>query len=107
MPVPASQRHVYPDFDLWLEALPAPVLGVNHDLAVVFVNLAAAQLLAGRNLLGKRLEQIFGHAAALAALASRAAERLRRAWLSSTRKRRTSPFGARWIFSPSKTDTPY
>lgn len=76
MPVSADQCQAPPDFDRWLEALPIPVLGLGLDLAVVYANLAAEQMLAaaGRALLGKRLEQVFGASTPLAALARRAAD---------------------------------
>ncbi len=63
-----------PDAERWLEALPAPVLGVDAGERVRFVNAAAADLLAsvGRGLLGRRLAEIFGHDAPLVALVRRA-----------------------------------
>ena len=65
---------VSPDAERWLEALPAPVLGIDSGERIGFVNAAAAELLAGvgRGLLGKRLEEIFGADAPLIALARRA-----------------------------------
>ncbi len=59
-----------PDAERWLEALPTPVLGIDAGERVRFVNAAAADLLAGagRGLLGRRLEEIFGHDAPLVAL---------------------------------------
>jgi two-component system nitrogen regulation sensor histidine kinase GlnL len=63
-----------PDAERWLEALPAPVLGVDAGERIRFVNAAAADLLAGvgRGLLGRRLEEIFGSDAPLVSLARRA-----------------------------------
>lgn len=63
-----------PDPERWLEALPAPVLGVDRGERVRFVNAAAAELLAGigRGLLGRPLDEIFGGDAPLVALARRA-----------------------------------
>ncbi|MEJ0061099.1 MAG: PAS domain-containing protein [Terricaulis sp.] len=51
-----------PDAERWLEALPAPVLGIDAGERIRFVNAAAADLLAGvgRGLLGRRLDEIFG-----------------------------------------------
>ncbi|MEQ1617534.1 MAG: ATP-binding protein [Terricaulis sp.] len=74
MPAQARQCHAPPDLVRWLEALPTSVLGIDGDLVVVFANLAAEQLLAGagRGLLEKSLEQIFGAEAPLAALVRRA-----------------------------------
>jgi two-component system nitrogen regulation sensor histidine kinase GlnL len=63
-----------PDAELWLEALPAPVLGIDAGERIRFVNAAAAELLAGvgRGLLGRRLDEIFGTDAPLIELARRA-----------------------------------
>ena len=63
-----------PDADRWLEALPAPVLGIDGGERIRFVNAAAAELLAGvgRGLLGRRLEEVFGSDAPMVALARRA-----------------------------------
>ncbi len=63
-----------PDADRWLEALPAPVIGVDAGERIRFVNAAAADLLAGvgRGLLGRRLDEIFGADAPLVGLARRA-----------------------------------
>ena len=71
---PFAPRAPAPDAERWLEALPAPVLGIDSGERVRFVNAAAAQLLAGvgRGLLGRRLDEIFGPDAPLAALARRA-----------------------------------
>jgi two-component system nitrogen regulation sensor histidine kinase GlnL len=57
-----------------MEALPAPVLGIDIGERIRFVNAAAADLLAGvgRGLLGRRLEEIFGADAPLVMLARRA-----------------------------------
>ncbi|MGE3143778.1 MAG: nitrogen regulation protein NR(II), partial [Hyphomonadaceae bacterium] len=62
-----------PDAERWLEALPAPVIGVDAGERVRFVNAAAAELLAGvgRGLLGRRLEEVFGHDAPLVGLVRR------------------------------------
>lgn len=69
-----SSRAAAPDAERWLEALPAPVLGIDGGERIRFVNAAAAELLAGvgRGLLGRRLDEIFGADAPLAALARRA-----------------------------------
>ncbi len=69
-----AARAPAPDAERWLEALPAPVLGVDAGERVRFVNAAAADLLAGagRGLLGRRLDEIFGHDAPLVALVRRA-----------------------------------
>lgn len=63
-----------PDAERWLEGLPAPILGIDAGERVRFVNAAAADLLAGvgRGLLGRRLEEVFGHDAPLVALVRRA-----------------------------------
>ncbi|MBL8550427.1 MAG: PAS domain-containing protein [Hyphomonadaceae bacterium] len=63
-----------PDAEHWLEALPAPVLGVDAGERVRFANAAAAELLAGfgRGILGRRLSEIFGAEAPLTLLARRA-----------------------------------
>lgn len=57
-----------------MEALPAPVLGVDSGERIGFVNVAAAELLSGlgRGLLGRRLGDIFGPDAPLVGLARRA-----------------------------------
>jgi len=62
-----------PDGDRWLEALPAPVLGIDAGERIRFVNAAAADLLAGvgRGLLGRRLDEIFGIDAPIIALVRR------------------------------------
>jgi two-component system nitrogen regulation sensor histidine kinase GlnL len=62
-----------PDGDRWLEALPAPVLGIDAGERIRFVNAAAADLLAGvgRGLLGRRLDEIFGLDAPIIALVRR------------------------------------
>jgi len=67
-------RAATPDSERWLEALPAAVLVVDTGERIRFVNAAAADLLAGvgRGLLGRRLDEIFGSDAPLAALARRA-----------------------------------
>lgn len=69
---PLPQRGA-PDAERWLEALPAPVLGIDAGERIRFVNAAAAELLAGvgRGLLGRRLDEIFGHDAPIIALARR------------------------------------
>src|SRR5690606_2311732 len=71
---PPPQRALAPDAERWLEALPAPVLGIDAGERVRFVNAAAADLLAGvgRGLLGRRLDEIFGSDAPMIALARRA-----------------------------------
>jgi len=63
-----------PDAERWLEALPAPVIGIDPGERIRFVNAAAAELLAGvgRGLLGRRLDEIFGPDAPMTALARRA-----------------------------------
>ncbi len=63
-----------PDAERWLEALPAPVIGIDVGERVRFVNAAAADLLAGvrRGLLGRRLEEVFGLDAPLVDLVRRA-----------------------------------
>ncbi len=71
---PLPHRVQGPDAERWLEALPAPVLGVDAGERIRFVNAAAAELLAGvgRGLLGRRLDEIFGPDAPLVSLARRA-----------------------------------
>ena len=71
---PFPPRASTPDAERWLEALPAPVLGVDAGERVRFVNAAAADLFAsaGRGLLGRRLDEIFGAEAPLVKLAHRA-----------------------------------
>lgn len=71
---PLTPRVAAPDAERWLEALPAPVLGVDGGERVRFVNAAAADLLAGvgRGLLGRRLDEIFGPDAPIIALTRRA-----------------------------------
>lgn len=51
-----------PDAELWLEALPAPVLGIDVNERICLANAAAMELFAytGRSLLGRTLEEIFG-----------------------------------------------
>lgn len=68
------QRSQTPDAERWLEALPAPVLGIDPGERIRFVNAAAAELLAGvgRGLLGRRLDEIFGADAPIIALVRRA-----------------------------------
>jgi two-component system nitrogen regulation sensor histidine kinase GlnL len=68
------QRTLAPDAERWLEALPAPVLGVDAGERIRFVNAAAAELLAGvgRGLLGRCLDEVFGNDAPILALARRA-----------------------------------
>ncbi|MBI1250079.1 MAG: PAS domain-containing protein [Alphaproteobacteria bacterium] len=63
-----------PDAGGWLENLPAPVLGVDSGERVRFANAAAAELFAaaGRGLMGRRLEDVFGRDAPLVGLARRA-----------------------------------
>lgn len=75
---PNFPRTAAPDPDRWLEALPAPVLGVDAGERIRFVNGAAAELLAGvgRGILGRRLEEVFGKDSLLIALARRAQEGL-------------------------------
>jgi len=67
-------RTAQPDAERWLEALPAPVIGIDAGERIRFVNAAAAELLAGvgRGLLGRRLDEIFGQDAPMTALARRA-----------------------------------
>jgi two-component system, NtrC family, nitrogen regulation sensor histidine kinase GlnL len=71
---PLPQRATAPDGERWLEALPAPVIGIDSGERIRFVNAAAAELLAGvgRGLLGRRLDEIFGTDAPIIALARRA-----------------------------------
>lgn len=71
---PALTRIAGPDAAHWLEALPAPVLGIDQGERIRFVNAAAAELLAGvgRGLLGRRLDEVFGPDAPLVSLARRA-----------------------------------
>lgn len=71
---PLPTRATRPDAERWLEALPAPVLGIDAGERIRFVNAAAADLMAGvgRGLLGRRLDEIFGTDAPLVALARRA-----------------------------------
>lgn len=71
---PAAGRPLSPDAERWLEALPAPVIGLDSGERIRFVNAAAADLLAGvgRGLLGRRLDEIFGSDAPLVSLARRA-----------------------------------
>ena len=71
---PFAPRAAAPDAERWLEALPAPVLGVDAGERMRFVNAAAAELLAGvgRGLLGRRLDEVFGVDAPLVNLARRA-----------------------------------
>lgn len=60
--------------DRWLEALPIPVLGVAQGGRVRFANAAAAGLfaVAGRGLVGRRLDEIFGPDAPVVRLAGAA-----------------------------------
>jgi two-component system, NtrC family, nitrogen regulation sensor histidine kinase GlnL len=71
---PLRPRVSTPDAERWLEALPAPVIGIDAGERIRFVNAAAADLLAGvgRGLLGRRLDEIFGPDAPLVSLARRA-----------------------------------
>jgi two-component system nitrogen regulation sensor histidine kinase GlnL len=71
---PLQPRALAPDAERWLEALPAPVLGIDRGERIRFVNAAAADLLAGvgRGLLGRRIDEIFGSDAPIIALARRA-----------------------------------
>lgn len=71
---PFPARAAAPDAERWLEALPAPVIGIDSGERIRFVNAAAAELLAGvgRGLLGRRLDEIFGPDAPMTALARRA-----------------------------------
>src|SRR6185295_17618129 len=71
---PFAPRASTPDAERWLEALPAPVLGIDAGERIRFVNAAAADLMAGvgRGLLGRRLDEIFGSDAPLVSLARRA-----------------------------------
>ena len=71
---PLHPRPSAPDAERWLEALPAPVIGIDAGERIRFVNAAAAELLAGvgRGLLGRRLDEIFGPDAPLVALSRRA-----------------------------------
>lgn len=71
---PLYPRASAPDAERWLEALPAPVIGIDAGERIRFVNAAAAELLTGvgRGLLGRRLDEIFGPDAPLVALSRRA-----------------------------------
>lgn len=71
---PLQARTATPDAERWIEALPAPVIGIDSGERIRFVNAAAADLLAGvgRGLLGRRLDEIFGSDAPIIALARRA-----------------------------------
>lgn len=71
---PPLTRAPSPDAERWLEALPAPVIGVDAGERIRFVNAEAAELLAGvgRGLLGRRLDEIFGPDAPIIDLARRA-----------------------------------
>jgi two-component system nitrogen regulation sensor histidine kinase GlnL len=71
---PAPGRAPNPDAEHWLEALPAPVLGVDAGERIRFVNAAAADLLgaAGRGLLGRRLDEVLERGAPIIALLQRA-----------------------------------
>jgi two-component system nitrogen regulation sensor histidine kinase GlnL len=62
-----------PDAERLLEALPAPIIGVDAGERIRFVNAAAAELLAGvgRGLLGRRLDEVFGFDAPLVAIVRR------------------------------------
>ena len=74
MSEPVARPSPSPDADRWLEALPAPVLGIDAGERIRFTNAAAAELLAGvgRGLLGRRLDEIFGADAPLLTVARRA-----------------------------------
>ena len=71
---PFPARAQSPDAQRWLEALPAPVIGIDAGERIRFVNAEAAELLAGvgRGLLGRRLEEVFGRDAPIIDLARRA-----------------------------------
>jgi two-component system nitrogen regulation sensor histidine kinase GlnL len=71
---PLHPRMAAPDADRWLEALPAPVIGIDASERIRFVNAAAAELLAGvgRGLLGRRLDEVFGADAPMIDVARRA-----------------------------------
>ncbi|MDX2277144.1 MAG: ATP-binding protein [Hyphomonadaceae bacterium] len=69
---PRPTRPPTPDAERWLEALPAPVLGLDQGLRIRFVNAAAAELLAGGGLLGRRLDEVFGANSPLVTLVQRA-----------------------------------
>lgn len=71
---PHTPRQAAPDAERWMEALPAPVLGIDSGERIRFVNAAAAELLAGvgRGLLGRRLDEIFGTDAPMVGVARRA-----------------------------------
>ncbi len=72
--LPLEEPISAPDVERWLEALPAPVIGLGPDERVRFLNSAAADLLAGigRGVLGRRLDEIFGPDSAILLLARRA-----------------------------------
>jgi two-component system nitrogen regulation sensor histidine kinase GlnL len=61
---------------LWLEALPAPVIGVDPKGVICFCNVAAGELLvaSGRGVLGRRLREVFGDDSHLLVLWRRALE---------------------------------
>lgn len=63
-----------PDADRWIEALGLAVVGVDAREAVRFANAAAVELLsgAGRGLVGRRLEEVFGRDAPILAIVRRA-----------------------------------
>jgi two-component system nitrogen regulation sensor histidine kinase GlnL len=71
---PFPARAQSPDAQRWLEALPAPVIGIDAGERIRFVNAEAAELLAGvgRGLLGRRLDEVFGSDAPIIDLARRA-----------------------------------
>lgn len=71
---PPPVRAPNPDAEHWLEALPAPVLGVDAGERIRFVNAAAADLLGagGRGLLGRRLDEVLERGAPIIALVQRA-----------------------------------
>jgi two-component system nitrogen regulation sensor histidine kinase GlnL len=71
---PSVRVGTSPDAERWLEALPTPVLGVDARQHIRFVNAAAADLLAGagRGVLGRNLQDVFGAEAPLLQIARRA-----------------------------------
>lgn len=78
MDAPRLAPRLAPDAERWLDALPVAVLGVDLSLRIRYVNTAAAALLSGpaRGVLGRTLEELFGHDGPLPGLVDAAARRL-------------------------------